>query len=295
MEKKQETGRIADLLLLAGAKLAEAGIEEAQSDAELLLSFSLHKSRTEIYLGAKESIGEEQLQHFLQLIERRCRREPIAYITGEREFWSRTFLVSPAVLIPRPETEFLIEMVLAKNNLVESNGKCLDLCCGSGIIVVILALELGLTVVGSDISRPALEVCRQNCDKHGVEDRIMLVQGDLGSCFAKAAPFSLITANPPYVSGAEMAAGLQPEVFDFEPHLALNGGEEGLNEIKRIVGSLPDLLAPGGDFFMEIGAGQAARVEELLLNSAAAHSYELIEIFKDYSGRDRVVHVRRQP
>ena len=227
------------------------------------------------------------------MFQRRSGREPFAYITGEREFWSHTFNVSPAVLIPRPETEILVERVLAVLDGSLAESRYLDLCCGSGVIAIVLALELDLQVIGVDISRPALEVCRSNCVRHGMEHRVNLVQGDLASCFVEERPFSLITCNPPYVSSGDLAAGMQPEVVNHEPSLALDGGPDGLTLIRRISAALPRLLAPGGHFFMEIGFDQGAAVKELLATSASGDPYSSIDIIKDYSGRDRVVQVRK--
>ena len=202
--------------------------------------------------------------------------------------------MSPAVLIPRPETEILIERVLAAQVRTYSSGKCLDLCCGSGVIAIVLVLEFDLEVIGVDISKSALEVCQSNCVRHGVEQRVHLVQGDLTSCLIDKEQFSLITANPPYVDSGEMATDMQPEVIQFEPALALDGGPGGLEQIRRIIVTLPCLLAPGGYFFMEIGADQGTQVKELFATSAKDDLYESIDVIKDYSGRDRVVQVRKR-
>lgn len=298
MEPQQESVRIGDLLVQAAAALEKAGVESARLDAELLLAALLKKSRTELYASAREILGAELVDGFLRLIERRLKREPVAYILGTAEFWSRSFTLSPAVLIPRPETEVLVEAVLGRRNPLGTGGAYLDLCCGSGIICITLALEAKLQdccMVGVDISRPALLICRQNCVDHGVAESIELVQADLGSCFSENQPFRLITANPPYVGTAEMADALQPEVVDFEPHLALDGGEDGLALIRAIIDFLPGMLAPGGDFFMEIGALQGSAVRQIFAQANAAAVYESIDILNDYNGRERVVHVRRLP
>ena len=294
MKSRQEVWRIADILQRAVLLLERSGIDCPQTDAELLLAYCLSLSRTELYLRAEESVEDTQASRFLVMLERRCEREPVAYITGECEFWSQPFEVNPAVLIPRPETEILVEQVLQRKDGFYGQGTCLDLCSGSGIVAIILALELELKPISVEISRAALEVCRRNCVKHGVENRVMLVQADLGSCFLGNKQFRLITANPPYVSRVEMEAGMQPEVIDFEPSLALDGGPDGLELIRRIVLSLPTLLAPGGDFFMEIGADQGQVVQELLENTTTGGLYESISIIKDYGARDRVVHVRKK-
>lgn len=294
MVSNQDVWRIADLLQHAVRLLEKAGIETPQTDAELLLAHCLSLSRTELYLRSDEFIGQSAAGNCLAMLQRRLKREPLAYITGECEFWSHNFWVSPDVLIPRPETELLIERVLAQDHGHGDREKCLDLCCGSGIIAIVLALELDIEAVGVDISKPALDICRSNCIRHGVRNRVHLVQADLSTCFAGKEQFSLITANPPYVSRTEMDAGMQPEVIEFEPSLALDGGSEGLLVIKRIAASLPNILAPGGYFFMEIGADQGDVVKKLMVESAPPGMYESVDILKDYSARDRVVQARRK-
>lgn len=291
MARRQEVWRVADLLQWVISHLTRAGIDNSRLEAELLLSHCLSKSRTELHLRASHEIKGRQLAHCFESTARRCKREPLAYITGEREFWSYTFEVSPAVLIPRPETEVLIESVMALKGALSGSGKSLDLCCGSGIIAIVLAKELDIEVVAVDVSWEALEVCRKNCTKLGVTDKVSLVQADLGSGFRPLEPFSLITANPPYVSTKELDSGLEPEVSGYEPLLALDGGPDGLEFIGKIFNSLPVLLAPGGHFFMEIGADQGTKVRELFVASGAGNISEDIDITKDYAGRDRLVHL----
>ena len=294
MARRQEVWRVADLLQWAISRLTQSGIDNPRLEAELLLSHCLSKSRTELHLLATQEIKGRQLDRCLELTARRCKREPLSYITGEREFWSYTFEVSPAVLIPRPETEVLIESVMALKGILSGSGKSLDLCCGSGIIAIVLAKELDIEVIAADVSWEALQVCRKNCVKLGVEDKVSLVQADLGSGFRPSGPFSLITANPPYVSSTELVKGLEPEVSEYEPLLALDGGPDGLEFIRKIFSSLPVLLAPGGHFFMEIGADQGSKVKKLFAASGSGNMCEKIQITKDYAGRDRLVHLIRK-
>ncbi len=284
---------LGDILQQAVSALDFAGITESRLDAELLLGFSLGKTRTGLYLAARDTITEEQAALFEDLLSRRVAREPVAYITGEREFWSLPFYVSPAVLIPRPETEFLLEVALAKKNSDVKQKQCLDLCCGSGVIAVILAKELDRLVVALDISIAALEVARINSRRHGVGDRVALVRGDMGCCFSDDEPFSLIVSNPPYIRRDEINALLEPEVSRYEPHLALDGGVSGLEFLVRIRDMLPGLLCRRGDAFLEIGDRQGAQVQELFLAGDHGCTYEFVDILTDYTGRDRVVHVRK--
>ncbi len=284
---------VAQLLDHAVADLAAAGIAEARIDAEILLGYCLDTTRTGIYLAAREPVDSVVLQRFRELLERRVRREPLAYIVGEKEFWSLSFQVTPAVLIPRPETEFVLETVLARRSQAATNGRCLDLCCGSGVIGIVLARECGLPVIGVDLSAKALAVASKNCLRHRVADRVALVQGDLLSCFRFDRPFSLIVSNPPYVAQEELAAGLEPEVRCFEPHLALDGGPSGLTVIAAISRALPPLLAAAGDCFLEIGAQQGDAVRALFDTDLSAGIYREVTIIKDYSGRDRIAHIRK--
>lgn len=284
---------LGEILQQAVSQLESAGIKESRIDAELLLGFALGKTRTGLYLAARDTITKEQAVLFEDLLSRRSAREPVAYILGEREFWSLSFYVSPAVLIPRPETEFLIEVALARKNPDVRQKQCLDLCCGSGVIAVVLAKELGRDVVALDISTAALEVARINSLRHGVSDRVALVRGDLGCCFSVDEPFSLIVSNPPYIRRGDIDVLLEPEVSRHEPHLALDGGVTGLEYLVRIKEMLPNLLFRRGDAFIEIGDQQGAQVTELFLEGDHGCAYEFIDIIRDYTGRDRVVHVRR--
>lgn len=285
--------RVADLVHFGVKQLESAGIEHAALEVELLLGFCLEKNRAGLFLAAAEEVDDPQEQQFLSLLARRAAHEPSAYILGEREFWSLSFLVTPAVLIPRPETEFLLETVLSVVRKGEwQAGPVLDLCCGSGVIAIILALEMGRPVTAVDLSAPALQVARQNARRHQVADRLSLVQADLLSAFSPRPLFSLVVSNPPYVSRQELQDGLQPEVMGYEPHLALDGGVRGLDIIQRIRKTLPRVLRPGGEFFMEIGADQGQAVIQLFTSDDGAKTFERVELLQDYSGRDRVLHAK---
>jgi len=285
--------RVIDLVHLGIKQLEAAGIDQAALEVELLLGSCLHKNRAALFLASTMEVDSFHEHKFLTLLARRLRYEPTAYILGEKEFWSLPFLVTPDVLIPRPETEFLLETVLTGTRSGQwKSGPVLDLCCGSGVIGIILVLELGRPVVAVDFSVAALRVAQENARRHGVADRLLLLQADLLSAFLPRPLFSLVVSNPPYVSKEELQDGLQPEVMEYEPRLALDGGKHGLDIIRQIRLSLPQLLKPGGDFFMEIGAGQGQMVMELFIGDSGLSIFDLVEILPDYTGRDRVLHAR---
>jgi len=289
--------RLAELFNRAAGELAEAGVPEYQLDARLLLESCLGITRTEIFLSGQAEVDEEAQQRYLGLIERRKKREPVAYILGEQEFWSMPFFVSPAVLIPRPETEFLLDRVLALTSPENRGRGCaLDLCCGSGVIATVLARETGMKIIASDISFKALQVARKNLHRHHLADQVRLVQGDLLTPFLQTGDvFSLIVSNPPYVSNDDVENGLEPEVARHEPHLALDGGAGGLALIQEIRLRLPAVLCPGGQFFMEIGADQGEAVQSLFTADLKdAPGFCDVEILADYTGRDRVLHARKK-
>lgn len=287
--------RLAELLKYGTDVLSEAGVPECQLDARLLLESCLGIKRTEIFLNGQAEVDEISQRKFLCFVERRKKREPVAYILEEQEFWSLPFHVTPAVLIPRPETEFLLDRVLAlavPENI--GRGFILDLCCGSGVIATVLARETGKDVIASDISFAALQVARKNLFRHQVARQVQLVQGDLLSAFRqKRGLFSLIVANPPYVSSREIEKSLEPEVAMHEPHLALSGGEDGLDIVREIRRQLPRVLCSGGQIFMEIGADQAEAVRSIFAAACQGRpDFCDVEILTDYTGRDRVLHAR---
>ena len=284
--------RVAQLLQYGLKELKSAGVAEPETDVYLLLGHSLNKTRTELLLAAGEHVPDKRKQTFLQDLSRRKQREPVAYILGEREFWSLPFHVSRDVLIPRPETEFLLETVLRKvKNSRKLKGPIVDVCSGSGVIAVVLALELKAGVVAVDISRKAINIARKNSRRHRVDERIFFVQGDLLEPLHPQARFSLIVSNPPYVADHEIVNSLEPEVARYEPHLALDGGRRGLEIIKRLRIQIMERLAPGGYFFLEIGADQGQEVRELFKSPyLGSRPFDFIEIVQGYSGRDRVAY-----
>ena len=286
--------RVGELLRRGIFELEGVGVSDAATDIQLLLGHCLSMSRTQVYLAMEEQVTSACEDQFLRFLARRKQREPVAYILGEREFWSLPFRVTGDVLIPRPETEFLLETVL-KTIKVHGlpRGFLLDLCCGSGVIAIVLALELRKKVLATDISWQALLVARQNARRHGVEALIDFVQADLVGPMFWGDRFSLVVANPPYVSRVEMQSDLEPEVVRYEPHLALDGGEDGLEIIKKIRQELPSVLCHRGYFFMEIGAGQGRKIREIFSGCNDKEDlFDPVEILVDYAGRDRILYTR---
>jgi release factor glutamine methyltransferase len=258
------------LLRQARARLVEAGIPlaEAALDAGLLASLALGCDRATLIARSNQPAPEEFEGRYALLIARRARREPIAYIRGIQEFWGREFVVRPGVLIPRPETEFIIEEALAWSRTRANSSaalRVLDIGTGSGCLAITLALEIPRArVAATEISPQALDVARANQQRLGAD-----VTWHEGSYLADAAvPVDLIVSNPPYVSADDYAT-IQPEVRDYEPMTALVSGEDGLDAIRSVVRGAALALSPGGRLLVEIGHGQAVAVEEIIGDTAA--------------------------
>jgi len=274
----------------AGAKLLrDAGIDSARLDAEVLLRHVLEVEKAEFYLGFDMGLDETAEREFHKLLSRRAGREPVAYITGHKEFWSLDFVVTPAALIPRPETELLVELAfkLSTPRSGTSPRKILDLGTGSGAIAVSLAKELPQARIGAvDISAGAIEVARLNARRHGIEDRVEFFCGDLFEAVAdEREGFDLIVANPPYIRCGDLA-GLAPEIRQWEPIMALNGGADGLLYYRRIVAEAGDYLKGGGSILIELGDAMGDAVARLF---AAAGGFETAQVYRDYAGKERVI------
>jgi release factor glutamine methyltransferase len=264
--------------------LTDAGVASARLDAELLLAAALRADRTSLHVRPETVPAAAELDAFTAMIQRRALREPLAYIIGHKEFWSLDFEVTPAVLIPRPETEVAVEAALAILRVrgPEAMSIC-DVGTGSGCIAIALAHALSsASVVAADVSRAALEVAERNATRHGVRDRIDFVQSDLLAA-VRGRHFDLIISNPPYVAAEEMAV-LEPEPRR-EPELALNGGPGGLECIRWLLAEAAEALVPGGWLVMEIGADQATVVQTM----AAVDGYSSARIAPDYAGAPRVL------
>ena len=268
-----------ELLARARDFLASFGIpkEEAEHEARLILAHLFGCAPLEVYFC---SVDEKTSERFWSYIKERTKGVPLAYLLGEANFFGHTFKVAPGVLIPRPETELLVEEAL---KLSPENGKVLELGVGSGCISLTLALERpDLLLTGVEISNEALKIAGANRQFHALEERVFLIQGDWFSPLKPGPHFDLIVSNPPYVSVSEWPE-LSPEVRDFEPPPALLGGERGLDFIFRTLEEAPLYLKPGSFLLLEIGYGQAEEVAR----KASECGYEFY-FLPDLSGIKRV-------
>lgn len=247
--------RVKLLLGVAAARLREAGCDTPELDARLLLQWVTGLSREDLILEPERPVSADDARRFDAAVARRAAREPVSRILGEREFHGRAFRVTPDTLDPRPDTETLVETVLA---LMPRDGRFLELGAGTGAVAITLLAERPeARGVATDVSAAALAVARDNAGRHGVADRLVLQEG---SWFAPVSGlFDVILSNPPYINSAEIA-GLSPDVRNFDPRLALDGGPDGLEAYRAIAAGAASHLVPAGHAVVEIGAGQAPGV-----------------------------------
>jgi release factor glutamine methyltransferase len=272
--------RVGDALDAAVARLAAAGVPEPRADAEVLLAQALDTTRAGLIARACDALPPAVEAVFAAYVARRAAREPMQYVVGEREFWSLPFAVDRRVLVPRPETELVVETAL---RVAPHARRVLDVGTGSGAIAAVLARELPTARVwASDVDPDALAVARANLARHA--PGVALVRGDLLAPFRDGA-FDLVVSNPPYV-GEDEVATLPPEVRDHEPRVALVAGRDGRAALAALVGEAPRVLAPGGRLVVEMGAGQAADVRRLV---EGTRQYEQVEVVRDHAGIDRVL------
>lgn len=287
---------LAALLTDACRQLEKAGIETAKLDAEVLLTHALGISREEFWRDSDPLLNRDKINHCEKLIQRRESREPLAYIIGEWEFWSRSFKVTPDVLIPRQETEILVEQLLKVISPEKKNDPMqgLDLCTGSGILATIAALEMPASkIIGIDISSDALNIARENSIRHGVDDRITWMESDLFGSLPRGNEknrFDFILCNPPYIA-TEDCKNLQPEISLFEPVDALDGGIDGLKFYGNIIKDSFEYLKPRGYLVMEIGDNQGPTVKNMLEQH---NQFSPVTLHQDYSGRDRAVCAQKE-
>jgi release factor glutamine methyltransferase len=278
----------------AADTLSSNHIEQARLEAGLLLAHVLGLRKEDLIIHPDRELTDPQEEKFQQLIERRCVKEPLAYIVGHREFWSLKFKVNPKVLVPRPETEGVIERLLnlAGDETDEKAIRILDVGTGSGILAIVSVLEFPKSrVTAVDNSSDALEIAQENALENRVADRIEFLKMDLMSDWTlpKNDLYDYILSNPPYIPSRELEQ-LMPDVRDYEPRVALDGGPDGLVCYRCIVANAFPYLKPGGHLIFEVGDDQAEPVEQIL---QAHGGWDEIEIVQDLSGRDRVVSARR--
>jgi release factor glutamine methyltransferase len=263
-------------------RLKAAGVDSPVLDARLLVEAGAGVSRLDIVTDPRRELRDEQVAAVEALVRRREAREPVAHIVGRRHFWKLELSVTPDVLIPRPETEFVVEAALTALT-PKTSGRVLDLGVGSGAILLsILSERPEATGVGIDASEAALLVARRNAEELGLQDRCAFHRGDWASALDER--FDVVVSNPPYIASADIAS-LQPEVAHFEPKLALDGGADGLDAYRAIVAVLPRLLNEEGAFALEVGLGQADAVTGM----AHAVGLSTLDPWRDLAGIARVV------
>lgn len=259
------------------------GIKSARLDAELLLAKALNLSRLELYLKFDRPLTQDERESFKMLLKRRANFEPIAYILGEKEFFSRSFIVTPACLIPRPETELLVERVIEIGQ-GRSRPVIIELGTGSGAMAISLKLALDCRIYATDASLEALQIAALNAKRFGLEDKVDFITSDLFAGL-KDIKADIIVSNPPYVPTAEWTS-LPDEIKKFEPGIALDGGQDGLKVYRKIIDEVENYLKKGGYLALELGPGLASKVRGLL---EAKGNFSTLETVKDYAGHTRIL------
>ena len=269
-------------------------IDSPRATAEILLAHAIGARRIDLYLRYDQPLNSDELNRFKTLIKRRTNREPVAYILGHKEFWSMDLEVNRNVLIPRPETECLVERALESlaEGPIPGCKSILDLGTGSGAVVLALASENSQhSYVGTDISGEAVRVARRNSMRHALGAKIRFMVADWFAAFeAKSGIFDLIVSNPPYIKSADLKR-LEPEIHVFEPVAALDGAKDGLRCLRHIIEYAHLYLKPAGALLLEMGHDQQAALKQII---GACGQYEDVRFYKDYSGYDRIVSMRKR-
>jgi release factor glutamine methyltransferase len=287
---------VLEVLIWATNYLTEHGVENPRLNAELLLARSMNLRKEGIYIHLQDQFPEEKKEILEGLVNRRISGEPLQYILGQQEFWSIDIKVDPRVLIPRPESELLVEQALSVLSQKPPGGRpvVLEIGTGSGAIAVSLAKErIDLFLIATDISIDALAVAKENARVAGVADRIVFVNGDLFSSvglYKGNPPFDLVLSNPPYIP-RRVIEGLGKEVKDHEPRAALDGGEDGLMFYRKILPRVSDYLLSGGWLLLEVGQGESADVSEMI--DKEGH-FKMAQRVQDFSGIERVVKAQKK-
>ena len=272
---------VLDLINFGAKELKQKKISSFRLDSELLLSKILNKKREEILINLDQDISPRCLFNYKQLITRRSKNEPIAYILEEKEFWSKFFYVSPDTLIPRPETELMVEKLV--KIFKEKKLSILDMGTGSGCILISLLSELRNSKgTGIDISKNALTIAKKNLERHGMKEKIRLLNKSLDSKFYQK--FDLIVSNPPYIASNELK-NLNDDVKKYEPRIALDGGNDGLDLIKKVIYKTKYILKVRGMLALEIGNEQFKKVSKILIKN----NFRIEHIIKDYKDNIRSI------
>jgi release factor glutamine methyltransferase len=277
---------IREVLDWAADDFTRRGIESARLDAELLVAKALGIDRVGLYLDLNRPLLQEERSAIRPLVARRRGREPVAYILGYKDFYGRRFAVTPEVLIPRPDTETLIDHAL-RCIPFDAAWRVLDVGTGSGAIAVTIAAERPSAVVtATDVSASALAIAARNAAAHHVAARIRFEQADLVTGEGK---YDLILSNPPYVASSDLAL-IDPEVREHEPRIALDGGEDGLQVVKRLLVAAEQVTEPGAQILIEVGLGQADKALDF---AASKTAWQPVASYRDLNRIDRVAHLRR--
>jgi release factor glutamine methyltransferase len=267
-----------------------AGIDTAELDARLIAEAAFGLDRLELVNRERDPVPPEQLKAFEAYARRRLEGEPVVRILGEKEFWGLSFKLNAATLVPRPETELLVERALEIVGRLDA-PRILDLGTGTGCIPIAILTEYSdITAVAVDVSAEALEMARFNANRHGVGGRFTTLKGSWFDPLEPGDRFDLVTSNPPYIETAEIAT-LMVEVREHDPHLALDGGADGLAAYRAIAAEAPLFLKSEGVLLLEIGSSQAAAVSDILVGSG----FVSVEIAADLAGHDRVIVARLTP
>jgi release factor glutamine methyltransferase len=276
--------KIAEAINQAADILNAAAIQDPRREAVSLLEIAIGRDRTFIFAHPDYNLTQREVGELESLISRRANREPLQYIRGHQEFYDLDFIVTPDVLIPRPETEILVEKAI-KDLQSKENAEFCEVGVGSGCICVSILHEIpSATAVGLDISEKALEITKKNAEKHGVSGRLTLFRSDVFDALMDQR-FDMMVSNPPYVPHGDFES-LQPEVRDFEPHIALTDGSNGLSIIEKIVSGSPRFLRSGGELLMEIGFGQSEAVRGIFDRQI----WHEVEFLDDLQSIPRIVH-----
>ena len=275
---------VRDVLEWTASHFADKGIPSARLDADVLLAHALHVDRLYLYLNLDRPLLKVERDRYRELVSRRAKREPVALITGTREFWSLPLRIAPGVLIPRPETETLVQAVLEEIRGTDE-PRVLEVGTGSGAVSIAVAKEVtAVDIVATDLDPKALEVARSNAADLGVNSSIRFLASNLLSEIQDSESFDVICSNPPYIPTGVLET-LEPEIVCFEPRLALDGGVDGLDVIRELASSAKDFLEDSGALILEFGDDQRDAVRELL---ASRGRFGRISFLEDLSGKPRV-------